>query len=394
MRPRRELFAGGVLFSCVSALHVGLSMKHVLLGLGLLVGIIGGLLWAPERARPLWWQALVLLLCTAVVVAVLWIPIGGTWRDAVIASRAGAPEGSLPLLSRQEAAQRAPAPEVPVLVQVSPNVQYDSLSGVWSAEATDAAGQRAVVLFESPPPEELLRARQAILRVSRQGSDVLWRVQRVAQLEPAVVLPYIPGLDERARILYFHVPLAWGAVLAYAVAMIAAVAYLRRRQPRWEYRANAAALVGVLYTVLATVTGAIWARFNWGAFWNWDPRQTTILVLLFIYLAYFALRASLPEGERRWRLGNVYLVFAFVTVPFLVFVLPRLMESLHPGGRGDVNIGPVLSADPSALNPLKQILLSAAFAAFTLLLGWLWSLTVRSRALQERLMHITAGGEA
>lgn len=175
--------------------------------------------------------------------------------------------------------------------------------------------------------------------------------------------------------------------------MIAAVAYLRRRQPRWEYRANAAALVGVLYTVLATVTGAIWARFNWGAFWNWDPRQTTILVLLFIYLAYFALRASLPEGERRWRLGNVYLVFAFVTVPFLVFVLPRLMESLHPGGRGDVNIGPVLSADPSALNPLKQILLSAAFAAFTLLLGWLWSLTVRSRVLQERLMHITAGGE-
>ncbi|MCS7170192.1 MAG: cytochrome c biogenesis protein CcsA, partial [Candidatus Kapabacteria bacterium] len=185
------------------------------------------------------------------------------------------------------------------------------------------------------------------------------------------------GLEERARILYFHVPLAWGAVLAYALAMIAAVQYLRKRESTAEVRAVAAVGVGTLFTVLATVTGAIWARFNWGTFWNWDPRQTTIVVLLLIYLAYFALRASLPEGERRARLSSVYLIFAFVTVPFLVFILPRMMESLHPGGRGDINIGPVLSPEPGALNPLKQALFSAALMVFTGLFGWLWSLVVR-----------------
>ncbi len=101
------------------------------------------------------------------------------------------------------------------------------------------------------------------------------------------------------------------------------------------------------------------------------------MVLLLIYCAYFALRASLPEGERRARLGSVYLVFAAVTVPFLVFVLPRMMESLHPGGKGDVSIGPVLDPNPQALNPLKQLLLSGSLLVFTALLGWLWSLAVR-----------------
>ncbi len=365
----------------------GVAMKYVLLLVALGVGLGMAFLYPPERPRPLWWQLSVLAFMTLLLWAVLSPPIGGGFVDAVVASRLGQGQPvSLPLLSARETQQlRTPAPSVPVVVRCVGTPTYDAHHRAWRVLVEDGTPQRhrATVLFPEEPSAELLRARRAIVDVRWTGSDTLWVAHRIAALEPWIVLPYIPGLGERARILYFHVPMAWVAVVAYAVAMVAALRFLRSRAPSMEYRAVAAAGVGTLFTALATATGAIWARFNWGAFWNWDPRQTTVVVLLLIYLAYFALRASLPPGERRARLSSVYLVFAFVTVPFLVFVLPRMMESLHPGGRGDVNIGPVLAPEAEALNPLKQVLFSASLAAFTALFGWLWSMVVRALRLSD-----------
>ena len=80
--------------------------------------------------------------------------------------------------------------------------------------------------------------------------------------------------------------------------------------------------------------GSIWAKFNWGSFWNWDPRETSIFVLLLIYGAYFSLRSAVEVEERRASLSAVYSIVAFVTVPFFVFIMPRIMFSLHPGGGG------------------------------------------------------------
>ncbi|MEN3026453.1 MAG: cytochrome c biogenesis protein [Chlorobiota bacterium] len=362
-------------------------MKYVLLLAGLTLGILIAVVYPPERARPLWWQLVVIALVTGVLLATLLPPIGGSLADAVVANRLGQRlVASLPLLSSSEVQQlqRAPA-SAPVLLRCVGLPSYDTVHRAWRVSVEDLSPRRyrATALFPTEPPPELLQASSAVVELKWTGSDTLWTVQRVAALEPWVVLPYIPGLEERARILYFHVPFAWGAVVAYAIAMIAALQYLRRREPKAELRAVAAAGVGTLFTVLATVTGAIWARFNWGAFWNWDPRQTTIVVLLLIYLAYFALRSSLPEGEQRARLSSVYLVFAFVTVPFLVFVLPRMMESLHPGGRGDATLGPLVDPSPEALNLVKQVLFSGALLAFTALFGWLWSLAVRVLRLSQ-----------
>jgi heme exporter protein C len=87
----------------------------------------------------------------------------------------------------------------------------------------------------------------------------------------------------------------------------------------------------MLYCIFATVTGSIFAEVVWGTFWNWDPRETSILVLLLIYAAYFALRSSVDDSERRRRLAAVYNIFAAVTMPFLLFVAPRVADStLHP----------------------------------------------------------------
>lgn len=146
-----------------------------------------------------------------------------------------------------------------------------------------------------------------------------------------LIVPQYEGLGNAGRIIIMHVPTAWVSVLAFAVSAFYSGLYLWRGRSTDDDRAVAAAESGFLFTVLATVTGAIFSQVVWGIYWNWDPRQTSIFVLLLIYAALFALRSALDDVERRRRLSAVYSLFAFVTVPFLVFVAPRIADStLHP----------------------------------------------------------------
>jgi heme exporter protein C len=82
--------------------------------------------------------------------------------------------------------------------------------------------------------------------------------------------------------------------------------------------------------VLATVTGAIWARIMWGAYWNWDPRQLWIIVTLLFYAAYLALRQAIEDDEQRARLSAAYAILGLVVTPFFYWIMPRLTFSLHP----------------------------------------------------------------
>jgi heme exporter protein C len=144
-------------------------------------------------------------------------------------------------------------------------------------------------------------------------------------------VPRYVGLGNAGRIIIMHVPTAWVTSLAFAVSAIYSILYLRRRRASDDAGAVAAAEVGFVFCILATVTGAIFAQIVWGVFWNWDPRETSILVLLLIYAAYFALRSAIDDPERKRRLSAVYNLFAAVTMPFLLFVAPRVADSsLHP----------------------------------------------------------------
>jgi heme exporter protein C len=146
-----------------------------------------------------------------------------------------------------------------------------------------------------------------------------------------LVVPQYAGLGDAGRIIIMHVPTAWVTSVAFAVSAVYSVLYLRRRRSNDDAFAVAAAEVGFVFCILATVTGSIFAQVVWGVFWNWDPRETSILVLLLIYAAYFALRSAIDDVERRRRLSAVYNLFAAVTMPFLLFVAPRIAESsLHP----------------------------------------------------------------
>ncbi len=144
-----------------------------------------------------------------------------------------------------------------------------------------------------------------------------------------VDIPYIPALKDTARVLYFHVPMSWIGVVAFLMSMIYGVKYLRTSEMENDIKSVSAAQMGFIFCILATVTGAVWAKFAWGAFWNWDPRQTSIFILLLIYGAYFALRSSIDSPERKARLSSVYAILAFVTVPFFVFLMLKLVDSFY-----------------------------------------------------------------
>ena len=175
---------------------------------------------------------------------------------------------------------------------------------------------------------------------------------------------------ESARIVFFHVPQAWVAVLAFCVNLIASLRYLRGRDLIDDARAATAARLGLIFSVLATVTGSLFARVMWGSFWNWDPREVSIAILLLVYAAYFALREAIPDDERRASLSASYAVLAFVTMPFLIFVVPRIYWSLHP----DTIINTRGSLDMESR--MFQTLMGS-LAGFTGLFFWLYSLDVR-----------------
>jgi len=188
-------------------------------------------------------------------------------------------------------------------------------------------------------------------------------------------IPNIPALGDRARVLYFHVPMAWVTFVAFMTSMIYGIQYIRKRDITYDYKAASAAGIGLLFCILATVTGSIWAKFNWGSFWNWDPRETSIFLLLLIYGAYFALRSATESEETRAKLSSVYAVLAGITVPFFIFVLPRIVESLHPDPI--VNTQGKLKMDTSMF-----LIFLSSLAGFTSLFFWMLNVRIRIAKLE------------
>ncbi|MFN3529624.1 MAG: cytochrome c biogenesis protein CcsA [Bacteroidia bacterium] len=146
-------------------------------------------------------------------------------------------------------------------------------------------------------------------------------------------------LNESIRNLYFHVPMWFGMVIILAASAYHSIRYLQKPEMRHDIAADSTARVGLLFGVLGMVTGMVWAQYTWGAWWSGDPKQNTSAIALLIYLAYVVLRGSFNEEQQRARIGAVYNIFAFASLIPLLFILPRLTDSLHPGNGGNPGFG-------------------------------------------------------
>jgi heme exporter protein C len=184
-------------------------------------------------------------------------------------------------------------------------------------------------------------------------------------------------IGQSSRILFFHVPMAWVSFVAFIAAGVWSLLFLWKRDPRHDRAAAVAVELGLLFGVLATVTGALWARVMWGAYWNWDPRQTSIVVALLFYGAYLALRSSLEDRDQRARLAAAYAVLGLAVAPFLFFIMPRIMFSLHP--QSVINAQGKVEME----SRMVQVLLAGS-AGCTALFFWIHNLQCRLRALAER----------
>ncbi|HEX5760825.1 MAG TPA: cytochrome c biogenesis protein [Thermoanaerobaculia bacterium] len=180
-----------------------------------------------------------------------------------------------------------------------------------------------------------------------------------------------------SRILFFHVPMAWTAFVAFLAAAVWSGLYLARRDPRHDRAAAAAVELGFVFCVLATLTGAMWARTMWREFWNWDPRQGAIVAVLIFYGAYLALRGAVEDGETRARLSAVYALLGLVVTPYFFWIVPRVFYSLHPDSV--VNTRGTIDMESRML----QVLL-ASWVGFNALFFWLHDLHRRAGALRAR----------
>lgn len=185
-------------------------------------------------------------------------------------------------------------------------------------------------------------------------------------------------IGESSRILFFHVPMAWASFVGFIAAAVWSGRYLfGRRDPEHDRAAAAAIQLGLVFGVLATVTGALWARIMWGAYWNWDPRQISILISLLFYGAYLALRAAVDDRETRGRLSAAYALLGIVVTPFLFWIMPRITYSLHPE--------PVVNAQGKVeMESRMQHVLYASGIGFTALFFWIHNLQCRIQSLLER----------
>lgn len=210
---------------------------------------------------------------------------------------------------------------------------------------------------------------------------LLWLWIGVCLVSAYVFAPPLEGFvgdGESSRILFFHVPMAWTSFVAFLFAGVRSAFYLRTRRQRHDLAAASAVEIGLVFCVLATVSGAIWAKVEWGAFWNWDPRQLSITVALVYYAAYLALRSQMADAEVRGRVAGAYAVLGLAVAPFLFFVAPRLAAfSLHP--QPVLNPEGELQMDPSVL----WILLAGSLG-FMVLFFWIHDLSTRAAVLRER----------
>lgn len=196
-----------------------------------------------------------------------------------------------------------------------------------------------------------------------------------------ITFPYRNILYETIRNTYFHVPLWFGMLFIFIAAMIYSIRYLRNPNPIDDIKAAALTQVGLLYGILGLITGAIWANWTWGEPWSGDVKQNMTAIALLVYFAYFILRGSFDDDQKRARISAVYNIFAFAALIPLIYVVPRLTASLHPGAGGN----PAFGSDD--LDNTMRMVFYPAIIGWTLFGAWLAQVSGRMDILKHKMLE-------
>ncbi len=195
---------------------------------------------------------------------------------------------------------------------------------------------------------------------------------------------------ETVRIMYIHVPAAWLAMFGYMTMAGASAVALVFRHPLADMCAKSAAPLGAAFTFLALVTGSLWGRPMWGAWWVWDARLTSMLILLFLYLGYMALWATIEEPIRAGRAAAVLALVGSINVPIIHYSVVWWNTLHQPASVFRIG-GPTIAT--SMLVPLLVMALGFTFFFVTLLLVRMRAEILRRRVRALRLARTEPAGE-
>ncbi len=161
------------------------------------------------------------------------------------------------------------------------------------------------------------------------------------------------------KIFYFHIANAWVGMLGFIAAAVAGVLYLVKHDQKWDIVGLAAVEISLVFFLIAIISGSIWARPTWGAYWTWEPRLTTAAILEMVYIAYLLLRQGIDDPDRRARFSAVYTLIGSISVP-ITFMSIRLFRTIHP-----VVIGTNSSASTGSFDMTSKMLVTMFFALFS-----------------------------
>jgi heme exporter protein C len=190
-------------------------------------------------------------------------------------------------------------------------------------------------------------------------------------------------LNETVRNLYFHVTMWFTMIFLLGTSVYHSIQYLRKSDINSDLISNAYVETGLVFATLGLVTGSLWAKFTWGDWWTNDPKLNSVAIGLLIYLAYGLVRSSLTDEQQKARISNVYNIFAFVIFMILIWILPRMTDSLHPGNGGNPGFSKY------DLDSNMRIVFYPAIIAWTMLGYWIANLRIRIK----KLAYLTSENE-
>jgi len=214
-----------------------------------------------------------------------------------------------------------------------------------------------------------------------------WKITSIILLIYTVIggllldVPRLNIVNETIRALYFHVPMWFGMVVLFLISMIYAIKYLRNPSVENDIRSVEFANVGMIFGLLGIFTGMIWANYTWGSPWHGDPKQNGAAIALLVYFAYFVLRSSINDEEQRARLSAAYNIFAFVAMIPLLFIIPRMTSSMHPGNGGNPGF------NTYDLDSRMRMVFYPAVIGWILLGVWIATLRIRIKLIEEKIME-------
>ena len=190
-------------------------------------------------------------------------------------------------------------------------------------------------------------------------------------------VPALPILNEAIRVLFFHVPMWFKRIFLLFISAINSYYYISKGRINYDIKSNEYANVGIFFGILGIISGMLWAKFTWGTYWTNDPKLNGSALGLLIYFSYFVLRGSVKDELKKAKISSVYNIFAFAMLIPLIFILPRMTDSLHPGNGGNPGF------NVYDMNSQLRVVFYPSVIGFILFGIWITNIRVRIKFLNK-----------